>query len=109
MPPDSDQILAVGQEQTRFPCGERAVLHECIIQIENLLIRQMLTVTQLHIADGQLHRAAASKFVDLQMKGGIHGVALKAHHQHLCGITAQLFIARNLSLDSERRHQHGGE
>ena len=76
MPPDSDQILAVGQEQTRFPCGERAVLHECIIQIENLLIRQMLTVTQLHIADGQLHRAAASKFVDLQMKGGIHGVAL---------------------------------
>lgn len=61
MPPDSNQILAVGQEQTRFPCSERAVLHKCIIQIENLLIHQMLAVTQLHIADGQLYRTAASK------------------------------------------------
>ena len=79
-----------------------------------LLVRSDIARAQFRGArqvDVKQHDAAHLQVTDIarRIAFGIHGVALKAHHQHLCGITAQLFIARNLSLDSERRHQHGGE
>ena len=39
---------------------------------------------------------------------GIHTVAFKAHHQHLRGIEAQLFVGRNLALRHRGTEQKSG-
>ncbi len=75
MPPDGDKILAFGEQPPRLERGQRTVLHQNVVKIEDQLVGAVLALAQLHVADDKLHAAAVMVFVDLEMERRVHRAA----------------------------------
>ena len=75
MPPDGDKILALGKQPPRLERGQRTVLHQNVVKIEDQLVGAVLALAQLHVADDKLHAAAVMVFVDLEMERRVHRAA----------------------------------
>ena len=67
--------LRSGEQPPRLERGQRTVLHQNVVKIENQLVGAVLALAQLHVADDKLHAAAVMVFVDLEMERRVHRAA----------------------------------